>query len=162
MTEETEIGKYFEDFKKGQVMKHPLGRTITDADNIWFTLITCNSNPIHFNKDYAEKNFPGPPFNGRMTVNAVLTLAIVAGLGVGETSRHGIMLGLDKLKLTNPVFAGDTLYAESEVIETRESKTHEGMGIVTIRTRGLKQDTKQVIEFERSFLVRKRGQVWKG
>jgi len=155
-------GKYFEDFEKGQLMKHPLGRTITDADNIWFTLITCNTNPIHFNKDYAEKNYAGPPFNGQMLVNAALTFAIVAGLSVEETSKHGVMVGLNNMKLVNPVFPGDTLYAESEVIETRESKSRQGMGLVTIRTKGYKPDHTEVIEFERTFLTRKKGTVWKG
>ena len=155
-------GKYFEDFKEGQVISHSVGRTVTDVDNIWFTLLTNNANPIHFNKDYAEKNFPGPPFNGRLLVNAALTFAIVAGISVEETSKHGIMLGLTNLRLPNPVFGGDTLYAESKVIGKRLSKSHAGMGIVTIHTRGYKQDSTTVIEFERTFLVRKKGKVWKG
>lgn len=162
MSVESSGAKYFEDFAKGQLIKHPLGRTLTDVDNIWFTLITCNTNPIHFNKDYAEKNYAGPPFNGRMLVNAALTFAVVAGLSVGETSKHGVMLGLNNMKLPNPVFGGDTLYAESEVIDTRESKSRPGMGLVTIKTRGYKQDSSTVIEFERTFMTRKRGQVWKG
>jgi acyl dehydratase len=155
-------GKYFEDFKEGQVISHSLGRTITDVDNIWFTLLTNNTNPIHFNKDYAEKNFPGPPFNGKLVVNAALTFAIVAGLSVEETSKHGIMLGLTNLKLPNPVFGGDTLYAKSKVIGVRPSKSREGMGIVTIATQGFKQDSTPVIEFERTFLMRRKGKAWKG
>ena len=154
-------GKYFEDFKEGQVIRHSLGRTVTDVDNIWFTLLTNNTNPIHFNKDYAEKNFPGPPFNGRMLVNAALTFAIVAGLSVEETSKHGVMLGLNNLKLPNPVFAGDTLYAESKVISKRKSNSRPGMGIVTITTRGYKPDSTTVIMFERTFLTRMKGKVWK-
>jgi itaconyl-CoA hydratase len=162
MSEPKDTGKYFEDFKEGQVISHPLGRTVTDVDNIWFTLLTNNSNPIHFNKDYAEKNFPGEPFNGRMLVNAALTFAIVAGLSVEETSKHGLMVGLNDMKLPNPVFGGDTLYAESRVISVRPSKSREGMGLVTIRTRGFKPDSTTVIEFERTFLTRMRGKVWKG
>jgi itaconyl-CoA hydratase len=162
MSEPKDTGKYFEDFKEGQVISHPLGRTVTDVDNIWFTLLTNNTNPIHFNKDYAEKNFPGPPFNGRMLVNAALTFAIVAGLTVEETSKHGLMVGLNDMKLSNPVFGGDTLYAESKVVSARPSKSREGMGLVTIRTRGYKPDSTTVIEFERTFLTRMRGKVWKG
>lgn len=163
MSQDTEShGRYYEDFHEGDVYKHSLGRTVTDNDNIWFTLMTCNTNPIHFNKDYCEKNFPGEPFNGRMTVNAGLTFGIVGGLSVEDTSKHGVMLGMNNLKLVNPVFAGDTLYAESTVIGKRESKSHEGMGIVTIKTRGYKQDQKTVIEFERTFLMRMKGKVWKG
>jgi acyl dehydratase len=156
------VGKFFEDFEVGQVLKHSLGRTITDADNIWFSLITNNTNPIHFNKDYAERNFPGPPFNGRMLVNAALTFAIVSGLSVEETSKNGVMLGLANLKLPNPLFPGDTVYAESKVISKRQSKSNYDMGIVTIVTRGYKQDSTMVIEFERTFLIRKKGKIWKG
>ena len=162
MAETSSAGKYFEDFKEWQVIKQPLGRTVTDVDNIWFTLLTNNSNPVHFNKDYAEKNFPGAPFNGRMLVNAALTFAIIAGLSVEETSKHGVMVGLNNMKLVNPVFGGDTLYAESTVVAARESKSREGMGLVTIKTRGFKPDGTTVIEFERTFLTRMRGAVWKG
>lgn len=154
-------GKYFEDFRKGQVMNHQLGRTVTDVDNIWFTLLTCNTNPVHFNEDYAKKNFPGQPFNGRLLVNGALTFAIVTGLSVEDTSKHGLMLGLSNMKMLHPVFAGDTLYSRSEVIEARESKSRKGMGLVTIRTVGYKSDSTSVIEFERTFLVRKRGEIWK-
>ncbi len=155
-------GRFFEDFEIGQLLKHPLGRTVTDNDNIWFTLMTCNANPVHFNKDYCEKNFAGPPFNGRMLVNAALVFGIVAGLSVVDTSKNGIMLGMADLKVLNPVFAGDTLYSESTILSKRESKSHQGMGIVTIKTRGYKQDGTAVMEFERTFLTRKKGQVWSG
>lgn len=155
-------GMYFEDFREGQVFNHPLGRTITDVDNIWLTLLTVNSNPIHFNKDYCEKNFPGEPFKGRLVVNAALTFAVVAGLSVEDTSKHGVMLGLNNMKIPSPVFAGDTLYAESTVLSTRESKSHGGMGIVTIKTRGYKQDGTTVMEFERTFLTRMKGKAWTG
>lgn len=161
-SEQKASGRFFEDFSVGQVFKHPLGRTITDVDNIWLTLLTNNTNPIHFNKDYCEKNFPGEPFRGRLTVNAALTFAVVAGLSVEETSKHGVMLGLNNMKIPNPVFAGDTLYAESTVLSTRESKSHAGMGIVTIKTRGYKQDGTTVMEFERTFLTRMKGKAWTG
>lgn len=155
-------GRFYEDFEVGQVLKHEPGRTVTDVDNIWYTLLTCNANPVHFNQDYCQKNFPGAPFNGRMLVNAGLILGIVAGLSVADTSRNGVMLGMTDLKVTTPVFAGDTLYSESTVLSKRESKSHSGMGIVTIKTRGYKQDATTVMEFERTFLTRKKGQVWKG
>jgi acyl dehydratase len=154
-------GRFYEDFSVGEVLKHPLGRTITDVDNIWFTLLTCNTNPIHFNKDYCEKNYPGAPFNGILVVNAALTFAVIAGLSVEDTSKHGFMLGLTNLKLVNPVFAGDTLYAESTVVDKRESKSRAGMGIVAIKTRGFNQKGDTIIEFERTFMIGKKGAVWK-
>ncbi len=153
--------RYYEDFEVGQVLKNPLGRTITDTDNIWYTLLTCNTNPAHFNKDYCEKNFSAAPFNGRLIVNAGLILGIVAGLSVENTSKHGIMLGMNEMKVTAPVFAGDTLYSESNVLAKRESRSHPTMGIITIKTRGIKQDGSTVIEFERTFMIRKGGQSWK-
>jgi itaconyl-CoA hydratase len=160
--DQPDTGRFYEDFEVGQVLKHPLGRTVTDNDNIWFTLLTCNANPVHFNRDYCEKYYPGPPFNGRMLVNAGLIFGIVAGLSVADTSKNGVMLGMNNMKVLNPVFAEDTLYSESTVLDKRESKSHAGMGIVTIKTRGYKQDGTTVMEFERTFLTRKRGQIWKG
>ena len=155
-------GPYFEDFKVGQKFKSKVGRTITEADNIWFTLLTNNSNQIHFNKDYTEKFFPGEPFKGRLVVNGFLTLAIVAGLLVEQTSQNGFMLGIENVKFLHPVFPGDTIYAEAEVIEVRESKSRPGFGIVKIRTYGYNQNGEKVIEFDRVFMVRKRGAIWTG
>lgn len=153
-------GRFFEDFEAGQIFEHDLGRTVTDNDNIWFSLLTCNANQIHFNKDYALKYFSEPPFNGRLLVNAALTFSIIAGLSVADTSKNGIMLGLRDMKISNPVFDGDTLYAKSTVLSVRQSKSHPGMGIVVIKTEGYKQDNSNVIEFERTFLVRKRNKAW--
>jgi acyl dehydratase len=161
-TEEESSGRFYEDFVPGDIYKHPIGRTITDNDNIWYTLMTCNTNPIHFNKDYCEKRFPGAPFNGRLVVNAGLIQGVVSGISVEDTSKHGAMLGLNNLRVMNPVFAGDTLYSESTVLSTRESQSRPEMGIVTIKTRGYNQKGITVIEFERTFLIRKKGQVWKG
>lgn len=155
-------GRFYEDFEVGQILKHPNGRTLTEAENIWFSLLTNNTNPIHFDQVYSAKNFPGPPFKGRMLVNATLTFAILVGLSVEDTSKHGVMLGLSNMKIPNPVFPGDTLYAESVVVGKRESESHREMGIVTIKTTGYNQDRKLVMEFERTFLTRKRGEVWKG
>ncbi|MCH4815528.1 MAG: MaoC family dehydratase [Saccharolobus sp.] len=155
-----ESGPFFEDFKVGQKFKSKVGRTITDVDNIWFTLLTNNSNQIHFNKDYTAKNFPGEPFNGRLVVNGFLTLTIVAGLLVEQTSQNGFMLGIENVKFLHPVFSGDTIYAEAEVIEVRESKSRPGFGIVKIRSYGYNQKGEKLIEFDRVFMVRKRGAKW--
>ncbi|QGA55254.1 MaoC family dehydratase [Sulfolobus sp. E5-1-F] len=155
-----ESGPFFEDFKVGQKFKSKVGRTITDVDNIWFTLLTNNSNQIHFNKDYTEKYFPGEPFNGRLVVNGFLTLSIVAGLLVEQTSQNGFMLGIENVKFLHPVFSGDTIYAEAEVIEVRESKSRPDFGIVKIRTYGYNQKGEKLIEFDRVFMVRKRGTKW--
>ncbi len=153
-------GPFFEDFHEGDVIRHPTGRTISEVDNTWFTLLTCNTNQVHFNKDYAEKSFPGAPFNGRLLVNAALTFAIVTGLSVEQTSKNGIMLQLNDLKIPNPTFPGDTIYAESRVISVRESKSRPKVGIVEIATRGYKADGTTVMDFRRTFMVRKRGAAW--
>lgn len=150
-------GPFFEDFRVGDVIHHPTGRTISETDNTWFTLLTCNTNQVHFNKDYAEKTFPSAPFHGRLLVNATLTFSIVVGLTVEQTSKNGIMLGLTDLKVPNPTFPGDTLYAESKILNLRELKSRPEMGIVEIATKGYKVDGTTVIEFRRTFMVRKRG-----
>jgi itaconyl-CoA hydratase len=154
-------GPFFEDFKMGAKLRHSGGRTITDTDNIWFSLLTCNTNQIHYNKEYAKNYFSDPPFNGQLVVNSLLTFSIVLGLSVNDTSKNGIMLGIKDWKATNPVFAGDTITSESDVIATRESKSHPTMGVVTVRSRGFKQGKIPVIEFERTFMVRRRDAKWK-
>jgi itaconyl-CoA hydratase len=143
-------GRYFEDFEVGDVYRVRYGRTVTEADNIWFTLLTNNTNQIHFNNEYGKRT----EF-GRCLINSALTLAIVAGMGVADVSENGFALGWDYIKLPHPLFAGDTLYSESEVMEVRESKSRPQQGIVKVRTRGLNQDGKVVIEYERS------GMVWR-
>jgi itaconyl-CoA hydratase len=145
-------GRYFEDFKVGDVYRHATGRTLTETDNTWFTLLTCNTNEIHFNADYAAQTEFGRPL-----MNSCLTLSLVTGLSVEDISRHIVAnLGWDKVTLPAPVFAGDTIYAESEVLETRPSKSRPGQGIVRVRTRGYRQDGTVVITFERSVLVHSR------
>lgn len=144
-------GRFFEDFEVGDVYRHPLGRTITEADNTWFTLLTMNTNPLHFDAHYAQKG----EF-GRRLVNSALTLAIVLGQSVTDTSQNAVAnLGWDRIHLTHPVYAGDTLYSESIVIGTRESKSRPHAGIVKVRTRGLNQHGDVCIEYVRTFMVYK-------
>jgi acyl dehydratase len=144
-------GRYFEDFEVGDVYRCRLGRTVTEADNIWFTLLTNNTNQIHFNTEYAKRTEYGRPL-----INSALTLAIVAGMGVADVSENGFALGWDQIELPNPLFAGDTLYSESEVLEKRESKSRPQCGIVKVRTRGIQQEGKVVIQYARSVMVWKR------
>lgn len=147
------FGRYLEDFKTGDVYEHRPGRTISETDNTWFTLLTMNQHPLHFDQEYASRS----EF-GRVLVNSCLTLSLVTGMSVSDVSQKTIAnLGWREVKLTGPVFIGDTLYAESEVLEIRESRSRPEQGIVTIRTRGLKQDGTEVISFERAMLIPKRG-----
>ncbi len=145
------VGRFFEDFEVGDIYRSRLGRTITETDNIQFTLITNNTNQIHFNADYASRTVFKKPL-----VNSALTLSVVAGLGVADISENGFALGWDYIKLPNPVFPGDTLYSESEVITVRKSGSRPEQGIVKVHTRGVNQDGKVVIEYERSVMVWKR------
>lgn len=144
-------GRYFEDFQVGDIYRSRHGRTVTEVDNIWFTLLTNNTNQIHFNSEYGKRT----QF-GRCLVNSTLTLAIVTGLAVTDVSENGIALGWDQITLPNPVFAGDTLYAESEVVEARESRSKPEVGIVKVRTRGINQDGQVIMEYTRSIRVWKR------
>ena len=146
-------GRYFENFMIGDVYEHRPGRTITESDNTWFTLLTMNQHPVHFDAEYAAKSEFGKPL-----VNSCLTLSIVAGMSVSDVSQKNIAnLGWTDIKLPGPVFVGDTLMAESEVLDKRESKSRPTQGIVTIRTIGKKQDGSIIMEFERAMLVPKRG-----
>ena len=144
-------GRFFEDFAVGDIYRSRLGRTITETDNIQFTMITNNTNQIHFNAHYASRTEFKKPL-----VNSALTLSVIAGLGVCDLSENGFALGWDYIKLPHPVFPGDTLYSESEVISVRESKSRPGQGVVKVRTRGLNQDGVVVIEYERSIMVWKK------
>ena len=145
-------GRYFEDFNINDHYKHPFGRTITDADNTWFTLLTMNTNQNHFNSEFAKNS----PF-GKILVNSGLTVAIVLGQSVIDISQNVFAnLGWDKITMPNPVFVGDTLYAESVVLDKRESKSRQYGGIVTAKTRGINQDGKTVIQWKRTFFVYKK------
>ena len=146
-------GRYFEDFTIGDVYEHRPGRTIGEADNTWFTLLTMNQHPLHFDEAYAAKSEFGRP-----VVNSCLTLSIVAGMSVADISQKAIAnLGWDNIKLTAPVFVGDTIYAESEVLAKRESKSRPTQGVVTVRTTGRKADGTVFISYERTVLVPKQG-----
>lgn len=146
-------GRFFEDFSVGDVYRHVHGRTILEADNAWFTLLTNNTHEIHFNADYASRTEFGRPL-----VVSTLTLAIVTGLSVADVSQNAIAnLGWDDVRLTAPVFAGDTLYAESEVLNVRPSQSRPGQGIVRVRTRGFNQRGQTVLTCERIVLVAARG-----
>lgn len=146
-------GRFYEDFEVGDVYRHPLGRTITDADNTWFTLLTMNTAQTHFNVEVGRAS----EF-GRSLVNSTLTLAIAVGQSVTDTSQNALAnLGWEKVALTHPVFAGDTLWSETLVLSKRESNSRSYAGIVSIKTRTLNQDGIEVLSFLRSFYVYKEG-----
>jgi itaconyl-CoA hydratase len=148
-------GRFYEDFEVGDVYDHPLGRTITSADNIWFTLLTQNTAPVHFDHHYAAQTEFGRPL-----VNSTLTLALVTGQSVADVSQNVMAnLAWDEVRLPNPVFAGDTIYSRSEVLEKRESRSRPNVGVVTVETTGFKQDGTVVITFKRTLMVYKRGEA---
>jgi itaconyl-CoA hydratase len=152
MSEQT--GRAFEDFSAGAIIRHPIGRTVSAADNRWSTLLAVNSNPIHFDSHYASQT----EF-GQILVNSPFVLALVTGLSVADISRYAVNLGWDEVRLPAPVFEGDTIYAQTEILSTRESKSRPHMGIVEIRTTGFKQDGTVVMTFRRTILVYKRAHV---
>jgi len=146
------FGRYFEDFAVGDTYEHRPGRTISEADNTWFTLLTMNQHPIHFDAEYAKHSEFGKPL-----VVSTLTVSILVGMSVSDVSQKAIAnLGWREIRLPKPVFAGDTLYAESTVLEKRESKSRPDQGIVTVKTVGKNQRGEVVCEFERTLLVMKR------
>jgi acyl dehydratase len=145
-------GRFYEDFDVGDVFRSRIGRTITEADNTWSTLVTLNRNQIHFNAPYAERTGFGQP-----VVLGALTVGLIGGLSVADTSENAAAnLGWTDVKLPSPVFVGDTLWAESEVLEKRESRSKPNVGIVTVRTRGINQRREVVLEYRRTFMVYKR------
>ena len=147
------FGRYYEDFTIGDIYEHRPGRTITETDNIWFTLLTMNTHPLHFDSEYAKHS----EF-GRCIVASPLTVSLVVGMSVSDVSQKAIAnLGWKEIRLPHPVFAGDTLTAESEVLDKRESKSRPTAGLVTVKTRGFNQHGKLVCEFDRTILVAKRG-----
>jgi len=146
-------GRVFEDFTVGDIYEHPLGRTVIAADNIWFTCLTMNTNPIHFDVEYAAKTEFGKPL-----VNSCLTLALVTGQSVTDLTMNAVAnLGWDEVRLPHPLFEGDTVRSKSEVLEARESRSRPEAGVVRVKTTGMNQHGDTVIEFTRTFLIWKRG-----
>jgi itaconyl-CoA hydratase len=146
------VGRFYEDFTVGDIYPHLLGRTVTDADNVLFTCLTMNTNPIHFDANIAAKT----EF-GKILVNSCFTLSLVVGISVTDLSQNVIAnLQWTDVVLPNPVFAGDTIYARSEILEKRESKSRPHAGLVTARTEGFNQNGDIVVAYKRTFMVYKR------
>ncbi len=146
-------GRFFEDFTVGDIYQHPLGRTVTTTDNLWFSLLTQNTAPIHFDHHYAAQTAFGKPL-----VDSTFTLALVTGQSVTDISQNVFAnLGWDDVRLPHPVFEGDTIYSQSEVLAARESASRPDVGIVTVRTTGYNQDGVVVITFQRTIMAYKRG-----
>ncbi len=146
-------GKYYEDLEVGQRIQHSLGRTVTEMDNVLFCALTMNPQPLHVNEDFASKT----PF-GQRIVNGVFTLGLVVGLTVPELTEGTILanLGYEKVSHPNPVFHGDTIYVESEVLEKRLSRSRPDVGIVRLKHTGRKPDGTVVIEVERTVMFLKK------
>ena len=148
-------GRVFEDFEVGDVYEHPLGRTVLSADNSWFTLLTQNTNPYHFDRELSAQTEFGKPL-----VNSCFVLALVTGQSVTDLSQNAMAnLGWDEVRLPHPVFEGDTIYSRSEVLEARESASRPNVGIVKVKTSGYNQHGTVVIEYKRTIMVYKRGHV---
>ena len=141
-------GRVFEDFEVGEVYEHPLGRTVTTADNIWFTALTMNPNPLHFDHAYAAKTDWKQPL-----VNSCLTLGLVTGLSVSDISQNGVNLGWDEVRFPRPLFHGDTVHVESEVVEIRESRSRPTNGIIIFEHRAFNQKNELVASCKRSALM---------
>jgi itaconyl-CoA hydratase len=147
------FGRYFEDFTVGDIYEHRPNRTLTETENTWFTLLTMNQHPMHFDVEYAKHS----EF-GRCIIASPFTVALMVGMSVSDVSQKAIAnLGWKEIKLTHPLFAGDTLSAESEVLDKRESKSRPNAGIVSVRTRGFNQAGTLVCEFDRTMLIARRG-----
>lgn len=149
------FGRYFEEFQVGDVYEHRPGKTVLDSDNHLFSLLTLNTHPLHFDAEYGKLT----EFGANLVVSPY-TLALLIGMSVSDVSQKTVAnLGMDEVRFTAPVFAGDTLYAESEVLEKRASRSRPGQGIVTIRTTGRNQRDEVVCTFRRSMLIPLRGQA---
>jgi acyl dehydratase len=145
-------GRFYEDFTVGDIYPHPLGRTVTEADNTLFTCLTMNTNPVHFDAEIAAKT----EF-GKILVNSCFTLSLAVGLSVTDLSQNVVAnLAWTDVNLPNPVFIGDTIYARSEILDKRESKSRPHAGLVTARTEGYNQRGEIVISYKRTFMVYKR------
>lgn len=145
-------GRFFEDFEVGEVYRHPVGRTVIEADNVWFTNVTMNPHMMHFNNHFAAQSEFKQPL-----VNSCFTLSLVTGLSVNDVSLNGINLEWQDVRMPNPLFVGDTVYAQTEVLEKRELKSRPKQGIVTVKTTGVTEKGKVVMEFIRKVMVFKKG-----
>jgi itaconyl-CoA hydratase len=142
----------YEDFTVGDVYRSAVGRTVTETDNLLFTMLALNTNELHFNEEAARATEWE-----RILVNSTFTLALVLGLSVADTTQAGaVNLGWTEIRLPHPVFIGDTIWSETEVSSVRESDSRQRSGIVAVRTRGINQRREVVCEFSRTFLVPKR------
>lgn len=147
------FGRFYEDFVVGHVYEHRPGRTITDTDNVWFTLLTMNTHPAHFDYEFAKKTEFEKPL-----VCSPFTVALMVGMSVSDVSQKAVAnLGWDNIRMLKPLFCGDTLYTESEVIEKRESASRPQQGIVTVKSTGKNQHGEIVCTFNRTMLIWKRG-----
>jgi itaconyl-CoA hydratase len=147
------FGRYYEDFVVGHIYEHRPGRTITDTDNVWFTLLTMNTHPAHFDYEFAKQTEFGKPL-----VCSPFTVALMVGMSVSDISQKAVAnLGWDNIRLLHPLFPGDTLLAESEVIDKRESKSRPEQGVVTVTTTGRNQNKDVICTFNRTMLIWKRG-----
>lgn len=147
------LGNFFDDFAVGQVFRHPLGRTVSETDNTWFTLLTMNTNQLHFNADYASRSK-----HGRLLVNSGLTIALLLGISVSDISQHAFAnRAMTDIELVHPFFVGDTLYGESVITDLTASRSRPWAGIVTCFTRGLNQNGREILSFRRSVMVYRRG-----
>lgn len=144
-------GRFFEDFEEGDVYRHPYGRTVIETDNVWFTNLTLNTNQIHFNNDYASRTNYRKPL-----VNSCFTLALVNGMSVIDTSQNGMVLEWTNVRMPNPLFVGETVYAETTVLEKRESKSRSEQGIVSVKTKGITAEGKVIMEFNRKIMIYKK------
>ena len=143
-------GLYFEEFSVGQKFEHTIRRTITEADNVWFSALTHNPAPLHIDAEYMKNSEFGEPI-----VNSCLTLAFMVGISVGDTTVGTTVanLGLDEVRFPHPLFHGDTIHIETEVLEVRESKSRPDNGIVTFTHRAFNQHDELVGECKRSALM---------
>ncbi len=147
------FGRYYEDFRVGDIYEHRPNRTLSEADNTWFTLLTMNTHPMHFDAEYARHS----EF-GKCIICSPLTVALMVGMSVTDVSQKAIAnMGWTDIRLTHPLFAGDTLSSESEVLAKRESKSRPNAGLVTVKTRGFNQGGTLVCDFERTILIANRG-----
>jgi len=146
-------GKYYNELEVGQKIKHSSGRTVTEMDNVMFSMLTMNPQPLHSNEDFASKT----QF-GQRIVNGLFTLGLVTGLTVPELTEGTIIanLGYERVVHPNPLFHGETVYVETEVLEMRESKSRPNVGIVRLKHWGKKPDGTVVVEFERTVMFLKK------